>query len=982
MRPFSWHDLKRISPVAVLLAVEIILAATNYRPGTYLLGWDNVMPEFNFPQALITNIFGAWQEHRGVGLPDGMGHAANLVHTLFLWLLSPTLPQHALRYTFHFLMHFLGMAGMWMLLKKVIPAHAGIQRIKNWIPDQVGDDMLPFAGALFYGLNLITVQMFYTPLEAFSVHFAALPWIAYSLTLYLQQPSRNTLLLFTTVSLLATPQYFIPTLILPTILLLVGIGIFGNVPGNGIRHWKRLLMAAGTYLAVNSFWLLPYIANLPINSTIIQNAKINQMSSGEVYARNRAFGDLGNVLTFRGFMLDFEDVNDEGMPIHVMYAWRTWTASPAGNAIAWSLAVLMLIGAGSALFHKPSRTLAFPFLVMWVSSMAMLGNNTPGLSDVMGILRDRVPLFAEAYRFPFTKFSLLFGFSGTILLVWGLHYAVLIIRKATRLSIEIGAVVFLLASVLFSAVPSFQGHMFYDALRVHLPIDYLSLFAFMDKQDHFGRTAYLPQPSFWSWKHYRFGAVGSGFVWYGLPQPLMDRAFDPWSNVNENYYWELSRAIYSKDTEALQAVFTKYDIRYVILDGFLSAPSHDRSLFLEETEALLAVLPDIKPIGTTGTITVYERTAATVSHIRVANGLPTVTPSYTWTDSDVAFRTVGDYRVSQIYDPATTILFPFRSLFTKRAIGEREFVSEQTKDSIVIASKVAGIRATLDTTAPAFSTQQSGMLVPSAVNPCGVLKLGSVQTESVRDPRGNPALRISSMDQRACAVLGDAALPHAQGYVITVSSRHVSGRPLQLSVINNTAKHIELETFLPGTDDWTESTFILPPLAADGLGYTVYLTNDAIGSEPTTNEIGDINFYPLPFDALMTSSNGKPASRSQNRPMEQSKITHVNPGWYTVTIPQGSESLILSQAYNPLWAAYDVTGRPAMEKALPFVFGNKIPTHIMVNNWENGWQISGNEREIVIIFLPQLLEYVGLAILLTIYILYIFPSRKQTAERI
>ncbi len=962
MRPFSWHDLKRIAPVAVLLAVEVILAITNYRPGTYLLGWDNVMPEFNFPQALITNIFGAWQEHRGVGLPDGMGHAANLVHTLFLWLLSFALPQNALRYAFHFLMHFLGMAGMYSLLSRLMYPKRGI---------------MPLVGALFYGLNLITIQMFYTPLEAFSVHFAALPWLTYSLMLYLQRPSRNTILLFTTVSFFATPQYFIPTLILPTVLLLMATGALGGIPENGKRHWKRLLIAAGTYLAVNAFWLLPYVTNLPVNSAIIQNAKINQMSSGEVYARNRAFGDLRNVLTLRGFMLDFEDVNEAGMPIHVMYAWRTWIATPAGNAIAWAFAVLMLIGTGSALFHKPSRTLTLPFLIMWMGSVAMLANNTPGLSDAMGFLRDRVPLFAEAYRFPFTKFSLLFGFSGTILLMWGWRYVHLVIRNASRLNLEIGAGAILMGAIFFSAVPLFQGHLFYDALRVRLPIDYLSLFAFMDKQDHYGRTAYLPQPSFWSWKHYRFGAVGSGFVWYGMPQPLMDRAFDPWSNVNENYYWELSRAIYSKDTEALQAVFTKYDIRYVILDGYLSAPSHDRSLFLEETKSLLAVLPDIKPIGTTGAITVYERTQATVSHIRVANGLPAVTPPYAWTDSDVAFRTVGDYRVSQTYDPAATILFPFRSLFTKRAVGEREFALEQTEDSLVIASKVAGIRATLDTTAPAFSTQQSGMLITSAVNPCGVLKLGSVQTKSVRDPRGNPALRISSTDQRACAVLGDAALPHAQGYVITVSSRHVSGRPLQLSVINNTAKHIELEAFLPDTDNWTESTFILPPLAPDGLGYTVYLTNDAIGSEPTTNEVGDINFYPLPYDALMTSVNGNPASRSQKRPVEQSEITHLNTGWYTVTLPENASTLILSQAFNPLWAAYDVTGRPVWQKVIPFVFGEKISTHEMVNNWENGWQISGNEREIVIIFLPQLLEFIGLTILLTVYILYIFQGNKR-----
>ena len=56
------------------------------------MGWDSVMPEFNFRQAFITNIFGVWQEHRGVGLPDGMGHTANLVHTTFLWMLFVNTP--------------------------------------------------------------------------------------------------------------------------------------------------------------------------------------------------------------------------------------------------------------------------------------------------------------------------------------------------------------------------------------------------------------------------------------------------------------------------------------------------------------------------------------------------------------------------------------------------------------------------------------------------------------------------------------------------------------------------------------------------------------------------------------------------------------------------------------------------------------------------------------------------------------------------
>ena len=269
------------------------------------MGWDSVMPEFNFRQAFITNIFGVWQEHRGVGLPDGMGHTANLVHTTFLWMLSLTLPQSVLRYVFQFLMHLTGMIGMYALLKQMFKTKT-----------------MPIIGALFYGLNLITIQMFYTPLEAFSVHFAALPWLALTLLRYYQIPNRNHLIHFGIVVLLSTPQFFIPTLLLPTTLLLIAL----SMPF--ITQWKRVRTAGVLFLCVNAFWLLPYIYNLPYNAAIIQRAKINQMSSDEVYARNQVFGDIKNVLLMRGFMLDFEDVNTDSQPIFVMDTWRTWVDQP------------------------------------------------------------------------------------------------------------------------------------------------------------------------------------------------------------------------------------------------------------------------------------------------------------------------------------------------------------------------------------------------------------------------------------------------------------------------------------------------------------------------------------------------------------------------------------------------------------------------------------------------------------------------------
>ncbi|MEM5782282.1 MAG: hypothetical protein QXD43_03760, partial [Candidatus Aenigmatarchaeota archaeon] len=84
-----------------LIILEFILFEANYKPGTFLVGWDNVYPELNFKSNLKMNLFSVWQEYRGLGVEDGLAHGANLLHTLFLYFLSLIFPINLLRYFFH-----------------------------------------------------------------------------------------------------------------------------------------------------------------------------------------------------------------------------------------------------------------------------------------------------------------------------------------------------------------------------------------------------------------------------------------------------------------------------------------------------------------------------------------------------------------------------------------------------------------------------------------------------------------------------------------------------------------------------------------------------------------------------------------------------------------------------------------------------------------------------------------------------------------
>ncbi len=994
MKPLQRH-LLLFWPIGLLVLLEGILVGANYIPGTWLMGWDNVMPELDFRQALVTNLFGVWQEHRGGGLYDGMGHAANLVHTLFLWLLSLALPASVLRYAFHFLMHLLGGVGMYILLSRVIPAplavipaKAGIQNHFKLDPRSCPEDdnkprfslmqWIALLGAIFYLFNLATIQMFYTPLEAFSVHFAALPWLAWSLLVFLKEGSRKRLLIFLLISLLSTPQFFIPTLLLPVGILLGSITIITVIKNISVITIRRCIKAAGSFFLINAFWLLPYVWGLPRNAPVIQAAKINQMSSEEVFARSQAFGGLGDVLRMRGFPLDFEDIDADGRTTFLMAPWREFLEKPLVVAGSWILVTVVMLGllasigvkklAAAKLLTPMEYKEAVSFAVTFILALFFLANDTPIIKGFMDLLRETIPWFAEAYRFPFTKFSLLFGLSASILIAVGVARIMHLVGKLhQRAALTVATTI--TAVILLLAYPAFRGHFFSDRLRVRLPNDYPRLFAFMNDKPP-GRIAYLPQHQFWSWKYYDWGYRGSGFLWYGTQQPILDRAFDPWSNENENYYWEISRSIYSKDVAAFDAVLAKYDVHYILFDKNIISPSHNRALFTEEIKEMLAGLPEVREVARFGKITVYERKMG--GFVRLAGALPTVSPAYGWTDNDVAYRVVGDYITNEIASPRQlagsrndTWIYPFRSLFTKRSVDEREFTITETSDVITVGSLVEATAASiLKDDALLYDSTRMADLVPENVKPCGILGESTSEVGASFTSEVKPFLRFTSNGQRGCLRFGLGSLPHRDGYLVAVESRHVTGRPLLFSLINQTAKHIELESYLPTTYNLqpTTSYFILPALAPDGLGYSAYVSNDAIGRQETVNDLGRIRVYRLPYEEMVSVSSREIASPSARNDILA--VDHPNPAYYHIEIPHTlypiPYTLILSQSFDPGWTAW--------EKIPTFPYFRQLKDHRLVNNWSNGWTLrsnqgTNNEQTIVIFFLPQLWEWLGFILL-------------------
>ena len=1044
--------LNRYKAIALLIIVEAILFWTNYKQGTFLVGWDNVYSELNFNANIQRSIFSIWQEYRGLGVVDGMAHAALLPHTLFTLLLSKFFPLNLIRYITHFVLHLLGGIGIYFLLKKLVDR-----------------EIEALFGALFYILNLVTIQMFFTPLEVFSYHFAALPILIYFTNEFLEKGRKKRLILFSLLSILSLPQAHVPSVFLVYFFAISVTIIFKFL--SRITNWKRSLLILLIIFLVNSFWGLPYLYTAATASKTIVNSKINQMSTDNIVARNKQFGDFVSVALLRGFTLDYVDFQPSGENDYMMKTWRNYTRNPLIFLISVGFFGLCMVGIFDAINSK--RKKLYPFLAIFLIAFLMLGNNIPIFSLVSNFINSKIPFFYNVFRFAFTKFSIIFVFSYSIFLCHGLA---LILSKARNYKKDFNYLTLLpILLLVIYTWPTFAGEFIYNNLRVPISSQYFDVFNFFKTQNLNSRIAILPQPSYWGWVYYSWGARGSGFIWYGLPQASLDGAFYPWSNENENYYWEVNHAIYSGNKQLLEKVFDKYQINWLVTDSSLLSPFSPKALYLDKLEDLVNQMGIFKLEKTFGTLNIYKVNSITQinNYIFTVDNISRTGPKHNWNDNDLAYQELGNYiDSSNLIPEAPTVYYPFRSLFTGRAQDELEFQVQDLGDyfsfEAQLPPELAGfilripklesdevveinesdvsnssvkypevifdgqpvvydksneesqefeLNATgagiLEVRVPkiwgvnSFDSNSTNELLTKEPRNCEQL-INGVYKHDVIEENEFKYLRLTSINSSNCMDIDFPKLSHKSGYLFTIEGNNISGSPILLSIINKNSHRTDLETYLnnkPGL-----SYLVIPPMEEYALGYSIHIDNDSIGKVKTVNDLVRITVNPIPYRFLTGIKIVKQSSEIDINPSSSNSdgisIDHPNPSYYQVQLdsstiggvhsatPEVSLSqsnnvtLVLSQSFDEGWKAYEIKSEKSKVKSFltsffPFWFGEEFKDHVLVNNWENGWGLEPRTenlepRTIVIVYLPQYLEYIGFFLLgIGIVIIFFYKNRTR-----
>lgn len=683
--------MKKSWPVFVIAGFVALLSALNYTPGTFLTGGDNLHPELHSVVNIKRSIFAVWQEYQGVGLLGGMAHASDLVRQVVLALLSFILPLSVLRYLWTFSAIFLGTLGAYYLIRLIIKrgevqnfqSQTSELRVQENFRTDLSAQLVPLLGAIFYLLNLATIQAFHIPFEVFTAHFAALPWLLLTGLYYWQNQNLKNLAIFILVLALSGTQAYVPTLFLVFVMAITII-----VLPSKVSNMKRFVKLYAVIFLTNAFWLLPFLYFTFTNANVNINAKINQMATETIFLQNKEFGNALDVMLLRGFWFSNVDPNTQGNFAYQFAPWRQHVANPFIQSIGYLFFIIILIGIIKAMQSR--KPLLTGFAVVFVFSFTMLATNTPPFSWIDELFR-KIPLFEQAFRFPFTKFSILAALTYSIFFAIGMQTVFRNIKF-----IKIITVITIIVLVMY-VFPAFRGYLFYEKERLTISQEYFALFDFFKKQDPGTRIANFPQPSFWGWNFYRWGYGGSGFLWYGIQQPILDRAFDVWSATSENYYWETSLALYGKNAAAFADVLNKYQITWLLVDNNAINPPTPKALFIKELEALIGEIPTITRQARFGNLSVYKVNLQDKPEdfIFLSTKLPTIN-SYTFGNHDQGYSDYGNYIAAlsprgEAGNPQLSTLnyfYPFRSLLSSKTQKEKEFTLEEEERAIVFKKSI------------------------------------------------------------------------------------------------------------------------------------------------------------------------------------------------------------------------------------------------------------------------------------------------------
>ena len=1072
------------------------------------MGWDSLASSLNLWLNLGRSL-NSWQEFQGLGLLGGHGYQAQLPHTLIQLVLSLFIPQQYLRYAFTFLMMSLGGFGSFFLTSYLVK-----KQLKNiWLTN-----LLSLLTATIYLLHLATVQTFYVQLEPFVTMFGLLPWTLVSTFTLLKKPTAKKYFWLFVLNFFLSLIGFIPPVFIAYVFFIGIILLTELITKFNKKTFYKILLIAGLILLANFYWLTNVASFTLTQKNDYLDSELNQLTTPEYNLRSDYYGQIKEAALLKSFYFNSYDQNRDGKSDEVSLIMKPWIdhlQNGYPEIIGYILFALFVFGSLSQIFLLiKTKNSQWSLGLIGLIIFAILARRAPGLTYFANLL-DSIPVFNQAFRVPFSKIGMSLSLFFAISAASGFMTIFLLIKK---ISTKLAMLLFLpvicgsLISLIYYSWPSFNGNYLYSGSRISLPSEYLDLFSYLSKQPTNARIAPLPIITTTGWDMHLWQGkpayTGSGFLWYGIKQPILHRSFDVWSPYNEELQKQVLVAQNNNNAELLKSILDKYDVNYILIDESIYDPSNESSGIVKNDLNSLIATTNYPLIWHNNFLKLYQ-----VKDSIISNNI--ITPSSYVRTNQINSRSEYDpiYAAGQNYLNSTheDTTYPFANIFNYTQISEIPNYKLLTDNLAQISFKINN------------DNKQGQLIFPTLENKLvpfiATINLEGKQVEielqlavklSSKDEATNNQEKISlnlpnevdhlliNINQQPIEIDNNSiqtALvflkPNEKIVLNALNLNDIENQEMipdllfeeELSQINwnqfgldsisrplalqNENKEVEIKIIAPyfkmdsqylsnnqaltctkdNQGKWTKeykdkiiyqadnfasscdlfypnfliNSDILINLKAknvSGLPLKIYLKNQegklvkkinadkdktipifyqsvdelnrisllienrAVDDKKTINELSELTIYQLPLQWLSGIKIEKNVSFNENQ-VDISKTKKITSGLYFLkTITKTKNSIFaLPQAYNNLWLAF---ARPANKPFLTTDY--QLLPHYKYNGWANAWMVPDpGEYEVIIIFWPQLLTFLGYGMLIMTFIYFFFAltpvlRRKKIKE--
>lgn len=563
MKKFKSLKFKQISeflekrfPEILLILILLLISLLSIEKGRYILSNDNYSPELN-PTLSVSRYLEspAWRGYRVLGFASESEQADVFRSTLFS-ILDLFLPKWSISQVFSLTALTVGTLSMAFLVRNIV---------RDYVTKKYSGIVFLISG-VFYLTTLWTAWVFNFNMMPYVAQFGFLPLLLLSIYLLLSSwKLKNllfvflSLLLFTSSSVIAT-VFFVNLVLISTSTI-----YFGFLRKIG---YKRLGIILGMFFISQSFWLIPFTQYTISNSQDIIDSYTNRAITANTIDLEAGMMTITNSARLYTRLLGTVD-----NPVDKTYIFpmsEDFMVYDIFKVVGLLPFIFSIIGLVFVILKKKWKLI--PIWILLLGLLFLIKNQNEPFGGVYVWLQENIGLFKQVFRWVSSKlgqpYLIILSITSTIGFVYLLNFFASYFKKKERKLFIFIPLILLLSSLLFYSEYLFRGQLFTNRALTELPSQYYSLKEELS-EDTTSRIFYAPPANNGYFREYEWGFVGSQFLGYILPNPLMDMSLAIGSNVGEGALLELTNDYNSGDVTQLNLDLHKYDVKYILVDRSL-----------------------------------------------------------------------------------------------------------------------------------------------------------------------------------------------------------------------------------------------------------------------------------------------------------------------------------------------------------------------------------------------------------------------------